>query len=44
MTFHLWNRPDSGLAEPVLLAVRTDDGPFAEQFAFTPEGLRRRPD
>jgi hypothetical protein len=42
--FHLWNEPDSGLAQPVLLAVRVGgDGPFAEQFAFTPEGRRRRP-
>jgi hypothetical protein len=44
VTFHLWNEPDSGLAQPVLLAVRVGgDGPFAEQFTFTPEGLRRRP-
>jgi hypothetical protein len=44
VTFHLWNGAESGSAQPALLAVRVGgDGPFAEQFAFTPEGRRRRP-
>jgi hypothetical protein len=44
VTFHLWNEYHSELEQPVLLAVDTGgDGPFTERFAFTPEGLRRRP-
>jgi hypothetical protein len=44
VAFHLWNAPGSGLAQPVLLAVRVGgDGPFGEQFAFTPQGHKRRP-
>jgi hypothetical protein len=42
VTFHLWNADGSGLAQPVLLAVRVGgEGPFGEQFSFTPEGRRR---
>lgn len=49
--FHLWNGSDGEAeqswppahAEPLLLAVRSGDGPFAETFTFTPEGRRRRP-
>ncbi|MGW0664848.1 hypothetical protein, partial [Streptodolium elevatio] len=49
--FHLWNGPEDGAeqswppahAEPLLLAVRYGDGPFAGTFTFTPEGRRRRP-
>ncbi|MFD0038583.1 hypothetical protein ACFVIZ_13190 [Streptomyces anulatus] len=49
--FHLWNgstpAPEStwpARDEPVLLAVRFADAPFAEAFTFTPEGQRRRPE
>lgn len=40
--FHLWNSRDE-YAEPILLAIRHGAGPFAASFAFTPEGIRRRP-
>jgi hypothetical protein len=44
VTFHLWNAPGSGSVQPVLLAVRVGGGGrFADGFAFTPEGRRRRP-
>lgn len=43
VTFHLWNEPDSGLAQTVLLAVRVGEGPFGGQFSFTPHGRRLRP-
>jgi hypothetical protein len=43
VTFHLRNDPDAGTAQPALLAVRRDEGPFPERFTFTPEGRRRRP-
>ncbi|GAA1082799.1 hypothetical protein [Kitasatospora arboriphila] len=47
--FHLWNGTDPGAGhtwppprvEPLLLAVRCGDGPFADTFTFTPEGRRR---
>jgi hypothetical protein len=49
--FHLWNGTDPGVepswppsrAQPLLLAVRRGDAPFAASFTFTPEGQRRRP-
>jgi hypothetical protein len=37
--FHLWHANP----EPVVLAVRYRSGDFPASFAFTPEGLRRRP-
>ncbi|MFB8280518.1 hypothetical protein [Nocardia colli] len=40
--FHLWNSRDE-YTEPILLAIRHGAGPFAASFAFTPEGIRRRP-
>jgi hypothetical protein len=44
VTLHLWNEWHSELAQPVLLAVDSGGtGPFADRFAFTPEGIRRRP-
>lgn len=49
--FHLWNgtrpgNPPSGppmYGQPVVMAVRCGDGPFADTFTFTPEGAHRRP-
>ncbi|MFG2919864.1 hypothetical protein ACGF0D_44275 [Kitasatospora sp. NPDC048298] len=49
--FHLWNGTDPGTEpswppsheQPLLLAVRHGDAPFAASFTFTPEGQRRRP-
>ncbi|MFC4517560.1 hypothetical protein [Streptomyces ehimensis] len=49
--FHLWNGadPDTECSwppsreQPLLLAVRRGDAPFAASFTFTPEGHRRRP-
>ncbi|MFB7617208.1 hypothetical protein [Kitasatospora sp. NPDC056181] len=49
--FHLWNGTDPGAdsswppahEQPLLLAVRRGDAPFAASFTFTPEGRRRRP-
>lgn len=48
--FHLWNGADPGVEpswppardEPVLLAIRCGDGPFASTFTFTPQGRQRR--
>ncbi|MFD6158253.1 hypothetical protein ACFWF7_34725 [Nocardia sp. NPDC060256] len=40
--FHLWNRRDE-YTDPILLAIRHGADPFAASFAFTPEGIRRRP-
>ncbi|MET9954402.1 hypothetical protein ABZ135_23050 [Streptomyces sp. NPDC006339] len=52
LSFHLWNGAEPGTEpswppaqeEPVLLAIRCGDGPFADSFTFTPEGKRRRPE
>ncbi|MET7509136.1 hypothetical protein [Streptomyces albidoflavus] len=52
IAFHLWNGSDPGpdsawppdREQPLLLAVRCGEGPFADRFTFTPEGRRRRPD
>ncbi|MFD8392985.1 hypothetical protein ACFV2N_28230 [Streptomyces sp. NPDC059680] len=49
--FHLWNGTDPDTEpswppareQPLLLAVRRGDAPFAASFTFTPEGERRRP-
>ncbi|PXX62469.1 hypothetical protein DFR70_107338 [Nocardia tenerifensis] len=49
--FHLWNGAEPGSdeswppshPEPILLAVRYGDGPFAASFSFTPDGLRHHP-
>ncbi|MFD7408692.1 hypothetical protein ACFV7R_39995 [Streptomyces sp. NPDC059866] len=49
--FHLWNGTDPDAEpswppsreQPLLLAVRRGDAPFAASFTFTPEGQRRRP-
>lgn len=49
--FHLWNgsaTPGAGTwppehDQPLLLAVRYGEGPFAQTFTFTPEGQRRKP-
>ncbi|MFJ9447359.1 hypothetical protein ACIRRH_36750 [Kitasatospora sp. NPDC101235] len=49
--FHLWNGTDPDAApswppareQPLLLAIRRGDAPFAASFTYTPEGHRRRP-
>ncbi|MFE5587626.1 hypothetical protein [Kitasatospora sp. NPDC056531] len=49
--FHLWNGTDPGTEpswppaheQPLLLAIRRGDGPFAASFTVTPQGRRRRP-
>ncbi|MEU4828433.1 hypothetical protein AB0H37_41825 [Actinomadura sp. NPDC023710] len=51
ISFHLWNgtEPDAEsswpplYSEPVLLAVRSSGQSLETSFAFTPEGIRRRP-